>query len=221
MSFRLALAAAGGEYFSDIVVLGESFSSTNATVSENITIRIYTDPDFLPTQASLLYSTEGLAVPYFNLNGAVVTFTNLTIIFNGTNKRAFVLVSGLIYSVIQLSAVFFNVLYFGLLTGGRVMFERVAITNGGGGANQYSFVDGRSSEVIFKTSCVGPLSLSGNSATLVAGGSGVSFMVNDCNFTSFSSSSVAPLIFSDTASNVSQGVTDVSISNSSFTDMTV
>jgi hypothetical protein len=97
----------------------------------------------------------------------------------------------------------------------------VDITNGGSGTSSYSFVYGKSGQVVFQSSSVGPLAFSGSGSSFSSGGSGFNFVIINTSFVSVSSQSDSSLIFTDNISGTTQGATAVSISNSSFTNLTV
>jgi hypothetical protein len=95
------------------------------------------------------------------------------------------------------------------------------VTNGGSGAASYSFISGISSEVTFRNSTVGPLSLGGSSASFISAGDGLRVTVSQVIITLLSSSSGSALIFSDNITDQTQGITTISVEYSSFYDMVV
>jgi hypothetical protein len=97
----------------------------------------------------------------------------------------------------------------------------VEVTSGDGGAAAHSFINPAAALVLFENSSVGPLAFSESGSFLTIGGGGVDIAISTSNFTSIMSTADAALIFSDNVSVAAEGMNTISLSDLSFTGLTV
>jgi hypothetical protein len=112
------------------------------------------------------------------------------------------------------------VIVYYFFVGASITLQDVVVTNGGSGVAEHSFISGASGNVSIQNTTVGPLSFSGTERSLIEAGNGLVITIQGSNFTLLDSTSSSALIISDNFTD-GTGSTTTTISNTSFTNLTV